>query len=93
MTTLPGTVGAGTAIEAKTMDAMGNITPVYSEAATKPALMSVYFGIGAQKSGKINTIYLVCSTACGGCTEEDGSLRRAQSRGIPSAGKTRRLIL
>lgn len=58
MTTLPGTVGAGTAIEAKTMDAMGNITPVYSEAATKPALMSVYFGIGAQKSDKINTIYL-----------------------------------
>lgn len=57
-TTLPGTVGSGTAIEAKTMDAMGNIAPVYSEAATKPALMSVYFGIGGQKSGKINTIYL-----------------------------------
>lgn len=58
MTTLPGTVGAGTAIEAKTMDAMGNIAPVYSERQQSPPIMSVYFGIGAQKSGKINTIYL-----------------------------------
>ena len=57
-TTLPGTSGAGTALEAKTMDAMGNITPVYSEGPTKPALMNLQFRIGGQKSEKIRTLYL-----------------------------------
>lgn len=57
-TTLPGTAGAGTALEAKTMDAQGNIAPVYSEGPTKPALMSLQFGIGGQKSEKVRTLYL-----------------------------------
>lgn len=35
MTTLPGTVGAGTAIEAKTMDAMGNIATCVQRSGNK----------------------------------------------------------
>lgn len=58
MTVLPGTSGSGTVLEAKTMDALGNIAPVYADGPTKPALMSVYFTIDGCKSQRIGSIYL-----------------------------------